>query len=400
MKTIFLITAAVFSKCLFVQAQRNNDQNCSSFEQVVCNNPNFLAVCAATMISDLDNQLSGRNWTLFVPTNEAILDMPHDTLKDYPHTLDTMESLLLYHSVPDQVIYSRDLGCDDSVVMGNGQQVEIVCEGDNDDLYLLGQENNRDDMAEIEYRDLMMCNGVIHGISQVLLPMMNISTEGPGTAPSSPPTISPVPGRQMPTIPRGAPSAMPSDMISDVPSIQPTSLDTSAPSLRRTAEPSLAVPSTAPVEGRSGGDDRCSRTVGEIACENDGFDTLCRLVEEAGLDETRIGESGRFTVFAPEDRAFELLPEETLSDLQRNEEELKNLLLFHVILDETLYSQDLECTHRLEMGNGRDSRTVCRRGHVYQKGNGNNRDEMPEIIEADIRLCHGVVHRVDRVLLP
>jgi len=34
------------------------------------------------------------------------------------------------------------------------------------------------------------------------------------------------------------------------------------------------------------------------------------------------------------------------------------------------------------MANGKDSRTVCRRGKMYQKGVGNDPDMMPEIVSA------------------
>lgn len=79
---------------------------------------------------------------------------------------------------------------------------------------------------------------------------------------------------------------------------------------------------------------------------------------------------------------------------------LQNLLLYHVVVDKTLFAKDLHCTTLVEMANTHDTRTVCRGSSTYQKGAGNSRDAMPKIVKADIAMCGGVIHEVDHVLLP
>lgn len=78
---------------------------------------------------------------------------------------------------------------------------------------------------------------------------------------------------------------------------------------------------------------------------------------------------------------------------------LAELLSFHTIEDNVVYSEDLECRETIEMANGKDSRTVCRKDGIFQKGKGNSDDHPPAVIEADIESCSGVIHVIDDVML-
>lgn len=64
--------------------------------------------------------------------------------------------------------------------------------------------------------------------------------------------------------------------------------------------------------------------------ENGNFVTLVSAVKTAGLVETLQG-SGPFTVFAPHDAAFAKLPAGSLDALVQDKEQLKSVLLFHVV---------------------------------------------------------------------
>jgi uncharacterized surface protein with fasciclin (FAS1) repeats len=78
---------------------------------------------------------------------------------------------------------------------------------------------------------------------------------------------------------------------------------------------------------------------------------------------------------------------------------LTNILAFHVVDDELVYSGALECSEKIEMVNGKNTRTVCKNDSVFQKGKGNSDDERPEIIGADIETCNGIIHAIDGVML-
>ncbi|KAL7563124.1 hypothetical protein ACA910_012306 [Epithemia clementina (nom. ined.)] len=137
----------------------------------------------------------------------------------------------------------------------------------------------------------------------------------------------------------------------------------------------------------------CSNIV-EIACNTQGFETLCAAIEAAGLDNELDGPD-TFTVFAPTNDAFLRLPD----GLPENTLALTNILKFHVAAG-LIHSSDLECTELLQMSNGNDSRTVCQEYMKFQKGGKNSDDQMPEIVNAEIKACNGIIHVVSEVMLP
>src|SRR5687768_1201133 len=59
------------------------------------------------------------------------------------------------------------------------------------------------------------------------------------------------------------------------------------------------------------------------------FKTLVSLVQRAGLAETLSGD-GRYTVFAPTDKAFAKVPKRTLNALLADRAKLRAVLLYHV----------------------------------------------------------------------
>merc|ERR1711992_100796 len=72
------------------------------------------------------------------------------------------------------------------------------------------------------------------------------------------------------------------------------------------------------------------KTIAELVVSEPRFSTLLAAVKAANLVETLNGE-GSFTVFAPTNEAFKKVPEEALAGLLANKEELKAVLLRHVV---------------------------------------------------------------------
>jgi uncharacterized surface protein with fasciclin (FAS1) repeats len=99
-----------------------------------------------------------------------------------------------------------------------------------------------------------------------------------------------------------------------------------------------------------------------------------------------------WTVFAPTDAAFgealDFLDIPSLADIPIDV--LTDVLLYHVVSGKTYDSDDLahRCGHLLEMANGKDTRTICRGDHLYQKGGGNDDSDIPKIITADIEVSN------------
>lgn len=122
------------------------------------------------------------------------------------------------------------------------------------------------------------------------------------------------------------------------------------------------------------------------------FNTLVAAVQAAGLEETLRGD-GPFTVFAPTDAAFAALPAGTVESLLKpeNKDRLVAILTYHVVSGKYL-AGDL-AGEKLDVAtvNGAD---VAVDGSNGVKVNG------ATVVKADIKTSNGVIHVVDKVLLP
>lgn len=128
------------------------------------------------------------------------------------------------------------------------------------------------------------------------------------------------------------------------------------------------------------------------------------LAKAAGLDATLAG-PGPYTVFVPDDAAFEKLPAGTADSWATPEArpELMRTLSYH-ILPGTVLAADI--SKAIEAGNGKamlatmggGTLTATREGDkiVLTDGTGSK----STIAKADETLANGVVHRVDTVLMP
>ncbi|KAG7336529.1 beta-Ig-H3/fasciclin [Nitzschia inconspicua] len=146
------------------------------------------------------------------------------------------------------------------------------------------------------------------------------------------------------------------------------------------------------------------KTITEIVCGDSNFDTLCKALRKSGLDQTLTRRGPTFTLFAPTNAAFLELPGSILDYLGLSPENLDYLLLTHAIAGKPLTIQDLECHMEVEMVSGEPTTTVCGTDTTdikFQQGSGNIVDEdIPQIVQADIIACNGIVHAIDRVILP
>ena len=138
----------------------------------------------------------------------------------------------------------------------------------------------------------------------------------------------------------------------------------------------------------------------EIICEDEDFSTLCAALTQTGLDIPLGDGDSTWTLFAPTDAAFGLVPEQLASDIFESDSNLSNVLLYHAVAGKEIFSHELYCTWTITMANQRDTRTVCVNGQFFQKGAGNSREMMPQIVRANTEACNGVIHVVDEVILP
>lgn len=133
------------------------------------------------------------------------------------------------------------------------------------------------------------------------------------------------------------------------------------------------------------------------AAEDAGLTTFRTAVAQAGLDETLNG-PGPYTVFAPSDEAFSALPEGTLQSLLEagNRDELQRILTYHV-LPRSVMSADLSGEMNVASVQGQDLTVTAADGTVTVTDPAGN---TATVISADIETGNGVIHVIDRVLMP
>lgn len=155
----------------------------------------------------------------------------------------------------------------------------------------------------------------------------------------------------------------------------------------------LAVLTAAPAAAQNGSSDRSAeKDIVETAMSAGSFETLVAAVKAAGLVETLRGD-GPFTVFAPNDAAFEKLPEGTLNELLKPEsrEKLTAILTYHVVPGRLTAS---------EVVSRDDARTVQGQKVSFRVKNGTAYVDGAKILATDIETSNGVIHVIDSVILP
>jgi uncharacterized surface protein with fasciclin (FAS1) repeats len=122
------------------------------------------------------------------------------------------------------------------------------------------------------------------------------------------------------------------------------------------------------------------------------FETLFAAIEAAGLTET-LQNDGPFTVFAPTDKAFAALPEGTFENLLKseNKEQLAAILTYHVVSGEVPSEKVVELTTAKTV-NGAELTIDVEEDGVRVNG--------AKVLKTDIPCEVGLIHAIDKVLLP
>ncbi|MEO6682033.1 MAG: fasciclin domain-containing protein [Ginsengibacter sp.] len=147
------------------------------------------------------------------------------------------------------------------------------------------------------------------------------------------------------------------------------------------------------MKGQSGVQDEDSdRNVVQVAISSPDHTTLVKAVQAAELVDA-LSNAGPFTVFAPTNAAFDLLPAGTVANLLKpaSKDDLVDILQYHVIVG--VYNAE-SFTDGQEIGqvNGNNVTMSVKDGKVMINGKAT--------IIASIPAANGVVHVIDAVLLP
>jgi uncharacterized surface protein with fasciclin (FAS1) repeats len=130
-------------------------------------------------------------------------------------------------------------------------------------------------------------------------------------------------------------------------------------------------------------------TVADTIARDPQLSTLHGLVRQAGLVDTLQG-NGPYTVFAPTNEAFKAVPAKTLEELAKDPAKLKDVLSYHV-LPTKLAAADVKNSN---------AKTAQGANVALSKAGSFVTVEDAMVQTADIAASNGVVHTVDRVLMP
>ncbi len=135
----------------------------------------------------------------------------------------------------------------------------------------------------------------------------------------------------------------------------------------------------------------------QVAQSNPEFSVLVEAVQAAGLAGMLSDPNAHYTVFAPTNAAFMQAMQETgmtKAQLFANKPLLTKILGYHVVSgDMAMYKKDIMPGN--VMTASKDTLMVTSQGKLMDE-NGRTTD----IVKTDIAATNGVVHVIDRVLLP
>jgi uncharacterized surface protein with fasciclin (FAS1) repeats len=132
-------------------------------------------------------------------------------------------------------------------------------------------------------------------------------------------------------------------------------------------------------------------TIVDVAKSAGSFTTLVKALDAAGLASTLADPKGSYTVFAPTDDAFAALPEGTLDGLLKDKEKLRSILLYHVVSGDVRAAQVVKLSSAKTV-NGKPVSIAVREGAVAVND--------ANVVKTDVAARNGVIHVIDKVLIP
>jgi uncharacterized surface protein with fasciclin (FAS1) repeats len=132
------------------------------------------------------------------------------------------------------------------------------------------------------------------------------------------------------------------------------------------------------------------KNIVQVAQDAGQFNTLITAIKAADLQGTLSGK-GPFTVFAPNDAAFEKLPTGTVQSLVNDKPKLTNILKYHVVPGK-LTAADIKDMKTIKTIQGNELKVTVSGDKVMIDG--------AMVTSADIMTDNGVIHVIDKVLIP
>lgn len=317
-----------------------------SIVDIAVNDGRFDTLVAAVVAAELDGALSGGEWTVFAPTDEAFAKLGLDAGNiAAAMSKEDLTDILLYHVLTSSVSSGEAKGLLGDVTMANGKIAGLKYFDDS--LWV-------NDDSRVIIQDIVASNGTIHVVDNVILPPW--------------PRVDTDAGVEM-----AAETAMAEQETMPAPAET-----TAAPEAAATP----VAESTPAVSGNS---------IAAIAIQDGRFDTLVAAVVAADLAGALSG--GEWTVFAPTDDAFAKLGLDAGNIAESfSKEELTDILLYHVLTQNVSSAEAKTLLGDVTMANGKLA------GLKYFDDSLWVNDDSRVIIE-NVIADNGTIHVVDNVIL-
>jgi len=158
------------------------DNSLSSIKEFVCANERLRTLCRTLQEAQLDELLNDvGTFTLFAPTDSAFDRLGEAKVRELlDDPTGALRNVLLYH-VSNKIFFSRALKCEEKIdtELGDGSDdfTTTRCEEDGRVKYQVGNGNdNYDFWPRIAEFDVVTCNGVVHLVNNVILPIPSVTS--------------------------------------------------------------------------------------------------------------------------------------------------------------------------------------------------------------------------------
>ena len=152
----------------------------------------------------------------------------------------------------------------------------------------------------------------------------------------------------------------------------------------------LAIPTAALASNAPDATTAPKQNIVGTAASAGNFTTLLTLAKQAGLVGALSG-PGKLTVFAPTDAAFKKVPKATLAKLGKDRALLRRVLLYHVVKGSVPAAKVVGL---------RSAKTLAGPSVRIRVTGKTVRVNTARVVKADVKATNGIIHVVDRVLIP
>ena len=404
-----------------------------SIAEIASGDESFSTLVAALEAADLVDTFAGEGtFTVFAPNNDAFAALPEGALDALLADKDALTEVLTYH-VLGSTVMSTDLA--------SGKNFAATLQGANA-VVNVGDAGVTVNKANVYAADIEASNGVIHAIDSIILPpstladliytsadhtilmaALDAAELTPALAAEGAKTVFAPTDDAFAALPEGTVEAL----LADIPTLSSILLthviDAEIPSSAITSDrvwvTTLSGAGLA-VEGGEGvtvfGENAAAVSTADLGSTNgvihvvdsvilppvsiagiarslESFSVLTGALEATGLYDALADLEGQFTVFAPDNAAFQpLIDNGTIESL--TVEQLSSVLLYHVINGAVVMSSDISSSVSVATMQG-DNVTVA-----PIAGGGVSVSSDISVSVADLSAGNGVIHVVDGVLLP